>query len=45
MLVRNLRTVKVVYSVNVSGSSGTSSPGLSSINAVKWLSLLSVIKP
>jgi len=29
VLVRNLRTMKLVYWVNVSESSGTSSPGLS----------------
>ena len=33
MLVRNLRTMKVACSVNVSGSCGASSPGLSWIKA------------
>ena len=37
--MRNLRTTKVVYWVNVSESSGAGSPGLSLINAVKWLLL------
>ena len=31
VLVRNLRTVRVVYRVNVSESSGAGSPGLSQI--------------
>jgi len=40
VLVRNLRTVKAVYWVNVSESSGTSLPGLSWINRCKMLLLL-----
>ena len=40
VLVRNLGTMKVVCWVNVSESSGGSSPGLSGIKRVKWLSFV-----
>ena len=38
--MRNLKTMRVLYWVNVSESSGAGSPKLSKIRAGKWLSSL-----
>ena len=40
MLVRDLRTVKVMYRVNVSESFGAISPGLSRIKRLMFLRVL-----